>query len=61
MKKSEIYRWAQHSVLKNELILQSDKLEILRELMAKEDLEKFCEEKEDLEKFCEEKEAKENG
>ena len=46
MKKSEMYRLAQGAVLTNEYLSIEDKLEILRELMSKEDLEKFTEEKE---------------
>ena len=42
MKKSEIYRVAQAAVLKANLSV-SVALEVLRELMAKEDLEAFCE------------------
>lgn len=44
MKKSEIYKMAQRAVVNAMYLLPDDKLEILRELMAKEDLEKFCEE-----------------
>jgi hypothetical protein len=43
MKKSEIYRLAQGAVVTNTSLPTSTKLEILRELMDKEDVEKFCE------------------
>lgn len=46
MKKSEIYRMLQYMVLRDHEILSPDKLEILRELMAQEDLAKFTEEQE---------------
>lgn len=46
MKKSEIYRLAQGAVVMCEMLSVPDKLEILRELMSKEDLERFTEEKE---------------
>lgn len=48
MKKSEIYRLAEVAVIKSDLPV-CDKLEILRELIAKEDLERFCEEREEKE------------
>ena len=50
MKKSEMYRLAQGAVLTNEYLSIEDKLEILRELMEKEDLELFCEKNKETEK-----------
>lgn len=50
MKKSEMYRMAQGAVLTNTYLSIEDKLEILRELMGKEDVELFCEQREDEEK-----------
>ena len=45
MKKSEIYRLAQLAVVASFSPLKDEqKVEVLRELMAKEDFEKFCEE-----------------
>ena len=46
MKKSEIYLKAQVAVVTCGGFSVLDKLEILRELMAKEDVAKYCEEKE---------------
>ena len=45
MKKSEIYKTAQNSVLRDALIPEYLKLEILRELMSAEDLELYREKK----------------
>ncbi len=42
MKKSEIYYLAQVAVLEMDLPAKT-RLEVLRELMAKQDLEAFCE------------------
>ena len=50
MKKSDLYRLAQQAVLDTALIPTSVKLEIIHELMDKEDLERFCEEREEKEK-----------
>lgn len=50
MKKSEIYKMAQRAVVNTMCILADDKLEILRELIEKEGLEKFCEDKAEKEK-----------
>ena len=47
MKKSEIYRMAQVAVLMNASINVREKLEILRELIDKEDVALFCEKKEE--------------
>ena len=44
MKKSEIYNMTQIAVLTSPLITPENKLEILRVLIADEDLEKFMEE-----------------
>ena len=46
MKKSEIYKLAQRAVLTSQSIVIDDKLAVLRELMHKEDIEKFVEEQE---------------
>lgn len=46
MKKSEIYRLAQGAVINYQAIDAAMKLEILRELMAKEDLALFTEKQE---------------
>lgn len=43
MKKSTVYRLAQASVLKSEFLPVDDKLEILRELMHREDMEEIHE------------------
>lgn len=43
MKKSEIYHLAQIAVLNAATIAPENKLEILRELMAKESYSKVCE------------------
>lgn len=45
MKKSEIYYIAQVAVLEMDLNAKT-RLEVLRELMAKQDLEAFCEREE---------------
>ena len=44
MKKSEIFRIAQIAVMQHQGLCSTDKLEVLRELMAREDMEKFIEE-----------------
>ena len=49
MKKSEIYRMTQLVVLATGFLNDSDKLEIIRELMEKEDTALFCEKQESLE------------
>lgn len=49
MKKSEIYRLAQGAVITVPYLMNDDKLEILRELMEKEDVEKFVEDREEKE------------
>lgn len=49
MKKSEIYNLAQLAVMTNPAIHSTQKLEILRVLMADEDLEKFREERDEKE------------
>jgi hypothetical protein len=46
MKKSEMYRMAQGAVITNTYLGIEEKLEILRELMDKEDFEKFIEKEE---------------
>lgn len=43
MKKSAIYKLAQCAVMESTFIASDVKLEVLRELMDKEDFEKFCE------------------
>lgn len=44
MKKSEIYHLAQVAVVDNLCLLSAEqKLEVLRELIAKQDMEAFCE------------------
>ena len=44
MKKSEIYHLAQVAVVDSLCLLSAEeKLEVLRELMAKENMEAFCE------------------
>ena len=45
MKKSEIYKTAQIAILKMEGLTCKDTLEILRELMDQEELEKWKEDK----------------
>lgn len=50
MKKSEMYRVAQIAVLETCQVSAGTKLEILRELMNKEDVAKFVEEQEEKEK-----------
>lgn len=49
MKKSEIYAMAQNAVLNSTLIGNREKLEILRELMDKEDVALFCEKQKEKE------------
>ena len=43
MKKSEMYTLAQKAVLNSQSIVIEDKLAVLRELMHKEDIEKYAE------------------
>lgn len=50
MKKSEIYRLAQYTVIDCEDMRTCQKAEILRELIAQEDLALFCEKQEEEEK-----------
>lgn len=47
MKKSEIYRLAQFTVLRDGVLYPDQKLDILRELMKQEDLALFCEQQEE--------------
>lgn len=49
MKKSALYRIAQLAVLNSDKIYHVDKLEVLRELMAGEDLALLVEKKEEKE------------
>lgn len=49
MKKSEIYFLSQMAVLLSDELKDTDKLLILRELTAQEDLARFCESKENAE------------
>lgn len=49
MKKSMIYKLAQMAVLNYERIGDTDKLQVLRELIAAEDLALFCESQEEKE------------
>lgn len=53
MKKSEIYHLAQITVVNAPCITPESKLEILRELFEREDVEKFCEKRKE-EKAAEE-------
>ena len=46
MKKAEIYRKAQLAVLHTRTMTADEKLEVLREFMAQEELEKFREDRE---------------
>ena len=46
MKKSEIYHLAQIAAITSPCIAPETKLEVLKELMDKEDLEIFCEKRE---------------
>lgn len=48
MKKSEMYKLAQKAVVNSMSIQAEDKLEILRELMVKEDLALFTEKEKEL-------------
>ena len=50
MKKSELYHTLQQIVVTDSELYEEDKLEILRELFAQEDLAKFSEEQEAKEK-----------
>ena len=52
MKKSLIYKCAQASVLNDNRLTDNNKLEILRELMDKEDVAIYCEKKEEEEKVA---------
>jgi hypothetical protein len=45
MLKSRIYELAQKAVVESEVLLPYQKLEVLRELMSREDLEKYLEKK----------------
>ena len=59
MKKSEMYRKMQYSVLKDPALHNIERLEMLKELMNQEELAKFCEAKDDaLAAAAEEVEAK---
>lgn len=49
MKKSLIYKCAQHAVLETNGLSDSNKLEVLRELIAQEDLALFIEKQEEEE------------
>ena len=49
MKKSEIYKMAQKAVLNYQAYPAEEKLEILRELMDKEETAKFVEDREEKE------------
>lgn len=46
MKESEIYKLAQLSVLADDRLFSDQKLDILHELMNREDLAKLCERRE---------------
>lgn len=46
MKKSEMYKYAQMAVMRDQGMSSLDKLEILRELMDREDIEKYMEDME---------------
>lgn len=46
MKKSDIYRVAQVAVMQYPLMNSTEKLEVLRELMDREDMEKYMEDME---------------
>lgn len=48
MKKSEIYRLAQYTIIDNQDMRTSQKAEILRELIAQEDLALFVEKQEEV-------------
>lgn len=52
MKKSEMYKLAQCAVINSNSILTDDKLEILRELMGKEDVALYTERKEEEERVA---------
>ena len=60
MKKSEMFKIAQMAVVDSHKINVEDKLEILRELMDKEDLAKYVEKKEAEEAETKEVEGNEN-
>lgn len=47
MKKSEMYKLAQKAVLLSQAMMVDEKLEVLRELMNREDTAKFVEEQEE--------------
>ena len=53
MKKSEMYKYAQCAVVDVPNLTTLTKLEILRELMKQEDVERFCEEREEKERVAE--------
>ena len=57
MKKSVIYRLAQLAVLDSQCFNDSNKLEILRELIAQEDLALFVEKQEEEERVAQGDEA----
>ena len=54
MKKSEIYKLAELAVVSSECICSADKLEIIKELQDREDLEKFVEKQAEEKAKCEE-------
>ena len=47
MKKSEQYRLAQLSILRDDRLSHEEKLEIVKTRMDNESMEKFCEEREE--------------
>ena len=50
MKRSEIYKLAQHAVLRDASLTNTNKLEIIRELQDKEETALYVEKKEEPEK-----------
>lgn len=50
MKKSEIYHLAQMAVVTSQVIAPESKIEVLRELIDKEEVALFCEGREESEK-----------
>ena len=50
MKKSECFKMAERAVIHHPVMTADDKLEVLRVLMANEDIAKYAEEKEEGEK-----------
>lgn len=52
MKKSEIYKAAQVAVLRDQNLSAVTRLEVLRELMDKEDVELFVEKRDEEEKVA---------